>query len=108
MRKIMHLGAIKNEDLSVVYITSKNCNICKIIYPKLVELVTAFEKCEFKRLETDEFPKLAGEFMIFSVPALIIFSKGRELYRIARFLDLEEIQQVLSNYYSQIFKEGKV
>ena len=46
--------------------------------------------------------------MIFSVPALIIFSKGRELYRSARFLNLQEIEQILSNYYTEIFKEGKV
>ncbi len=99
----MDLENLKHKDLSVIYITSKDCNVCKVIYPKLENLLAKFEKSEFVRLETDDYPQVAGEFMIFSVPAVLIFSNGRELYRAARYLDLQEIEQIITDYYSKIF-----
>ena len=104
----MNFEAIKHKDLSVIYITSRDCNVCKSIFPNLEKLISGFPKSEFYRVETDEFPQVAGEFMIFTVPALLIYSQGKELYRAARFIKLQEVEELLENYYDNIFQEGEL
>ena len=104
----MDLNSAKNNNLSVVYITSKNCNVCKVIYPRLEGIVTKYAKINFLRLETDDNPQVTGQFMIFTVPAVVIFSKGKELYRAARYIDIAEVEQMIEEHYSRIFFKGEL
>lgn len=99
----MNFNDIKQKELSVIYITSRSCNVCKSIFPKINKLVRTFKKCDFIRLETENYPEIAGEFMIFTVPGLFIYSKGKELYKAARFIDLFEVETILTKYYNILF-----
>lgn len=102
----MNFENLKDKELSVIYITTKTCSVCKSIYPKLQEVIAPYDKLQITRFEMDENPEVSGAFMIFSVPALMIYSKGRELYRAARFLDLQEISHILEKHYYKKFKDG--
>jgi thioredoxin-like negative regulator of GroEL len=95
----MNMDVIRQKNLSLIYITSKNCNVCKAVFPRLEKMINVYPKCVFLRLETDDHPKIAGELMIFTVPAVLIFSQGKEIYRAARFIKLQEIEQFIKSYY---------
>jgi len=100
----VNLKELKQKEMSLIYITSRNCNVCKSIYPRLEKLMQNYGKCKMHRIETDENPEVSGEFMMFSVPGLLIFSSGMEVYRAARFIDLHDVEEVLNKYYKEIFR----
>lgn len=53
------------------------CPPCKKIAPVLEEIAKEYAgKVEIKKLNVDEFPQLAAQFGIKSIPALIFFKKG--------------------------------
>ena len=40
--------------------------------------------------------------MIFTVPALLVYSEGKEILRVARFFNFKEIEEKLDRYYEAI------
>lgn len=99
----MDFKELKQRKFSFVYITTKDCNVCKILQPKLRKLAESFPKANFELLELDKYPQAAGEFICFTVPTIIVFSEGKELLRASRNLDLTEIEYKLTKFYNLIF-----
>lgn len=101
----MDFNKIQQKQFSFIYITTKNCNVCKVLQPQLRKLAASFPKAEFHLIQLDDTPAAAGEFMAFSVPTFLVYSEGKELLRSSRNLDLYEIETKLKRYYSMLFEE---
>lgn len=99
----MNLNKLKNREFSFIYFSREECSVCHVLLPKIKELSTRYDKNSFKKIDLDKFPEAAGEFMIFSIPALLVYSQGKELYRGARFFNLNDLQEKLDRYYNSIF-----
>lgn len=102
----MEFKKIKEEEFSFVYLSRKDCSVCHVLLPKIRELAYKYPKGVLKTIDLDEEPKAAGEFMAFSIPVLIVYSEGKELYRGARFFNFKELEDKLDRYYSAIFDEN--
>ncbi|MCK4956214.1 MAG: thioredoxin family protein, partial [Candidatus Cloacimonetes bacterium] len=74
---------LKQEKFSFVYITTKSCNVCKVLQPKLRELAQSYSGSTFHLIELDEYQDAAGFFMAFSVPTFLVYSEGSEIIRTA-------------------------
>lgn len=62
---------------------AKWCGPCKSIAPVIEELSKEFEgKIAFAKIDIDEFPELAEEYNVASIPTLIMFEGGEEISRI--------------------------
>ena len=59
--------------------------------PKFLKLSEKYKRSKFISIDLDKTPHAAGEFSVFSIPALLIYSEGKELYRGARFFNILEI-----------------
>lgn len=101
----MNVENFKQEEFSFVYITTKSCNVCKVLQPKLRDLAKNFTKAKFHLIELDDHPEAAGLFMAFSIPTFIVYSEGRELIRTARHININEVENKLKKYYNLMFKE---
>ncbi|MCF7792490.1 MAG: thioredoxin family protein [Candidatus Cloacimonetes bacterium] len=99
----MDFAEIKHKQFSFVYITTKDCNVCKVLQPQLREMAQKYSKADFELIELDDHPAAAGEFMAFAVPTFIVYSDGKELLRASRNLDLYDIETKLYKYYKMIF-----
>lgn len=99
----MDYKKIANEKFSFIYITTKDCKVCKILQPKLRTLAGRFQNSTFHLIELDDHSDAAGFFMALSVPTFLVFSEGKELIRTARHIDLAEVQQKLEKYYNLLF-----
>ena len=103
----MDFEKLKQEKFSFIYITTKNCNVCKILQPKLRELAESYQSSTFHLIELDNHKETAGFFMAFSVPTFLVYSEGSELIRTARNLNINEIQIKLNRYHQMIFAKDE-
>jgi thioredoxin 1 len=59
------------------------CMPCKMMSPVIDELSEEYKgKVKFAKVNVDDNPGLATDLQILSIPALILFKKGKELTRI--------------------------
>jgi len=89
------LKALQPEQAPVVlYFTTTTCNVCKSIFPRLEELMQAYPQKLYK-IDAEQFPELAGQNRVFTVPTILIFAEGKEVLRESRFIDFAKIQRLL-------------
>ena len=103
----MDFNKLKQEKFSFIYITTKNCNVCKVLQPKLRELAKSYHQSAFHLIELDDHKEAAGFFMAFSVPTFLVYSQGQELIRTARHLNIDEIKTKLNRYHQMIFEKDE-
>ena len=69
------------------------CGPCKMLAPILEEI----DFVPVLKVNTDEFPSLAAQFGIMSIPTLIFFKDGQEVQKIIGFRTKEDLQEVFDN-----------
>jgi len=98
---------LKQEKFSFIHITTKDCNVCKVLKSKLINLADKFEKSTFHSISLDDHEDAAGFFMAFTIPTFLVYSKGRELIRTGRNLNVDEIYTKLNRYHQMIIDENE-
>ncbi len=83
---------LEEEGLRLLYITTTTCNVCKSILPKLETLLEAFPHIASAKIEADRLQEAKGKFLVFSVPAVLLYYEGKELHRSARFIQFAELR----------------
>ncbi|MBW3112940.1 thioredoxin family protein [Bacillus sp. MCCB 382] len=100
MEDIHSLEAIKkvleSEKLVLLYISRPNCSVCHALLPQVERLLEDFKSVVSIHADAEEIPEIAGEFSIFTVPVLIMFVEGKEMFRKARFVPIDELQSQMS------------
>ena len=100
MEDIHFLEAIKkvleSEKLVLLYISRPNCSVCHALLPQVERVLEDFKSVVSIHADAEEVPEIAGEFSIFTVPVLIMFVEGKEMFRKARFVPIDELQSQMS------------
>lgn len=81
IKKISEKDFIKHVEngISVVDFSAKWCGPCKMLEPVVEEMSEYFDgKAEFFKIDVDESPRLANQFEIQSIPALVIMRDGKK------------------------------
>ncbi|MFA6739860.1 MAG: thioredoxin family protein [Arcobacteraceae bacterium] len=102
MKQIESLAELQNNintgNPVLVYFSGENCSVCKVLRPKIEEEVkNSFSKFELFEVKTDLDKELTAHFMIFSIPATLIFFDSKEFKRYGRNMSvplfIEEIKR---------------
>ncbi|MCX7874901.1 MAG: thioredoxin family protein [Melioribacteraceae bacterium] len=94
---------IKTNEAAVVYFSTQECNVCKILKPKLIELLeNKFPLFSFAYIDCNNAKELAAQNSVFSVPTIIFYMQGKELFRKSRNINLTELENELERPYSFI------
>lgn len=78
----------------IIYYSSKDCSVCHSVFPRLMELLKDIP-IDVGRIDVNESVKLAGQNLIFSIPAIVIYDDGKEVLRESRFVDFNKIERVI-------------
>ena len=90
----------------LVYFTGPNCNVCKIIKPKIVEMLEdGYPEMKFYSVDCDALPQAASEFGVLSIPTVVLFFDGKETTRLVRNFSIGELEQSISRPYELLFGE---
>lgn len=94
---------VSSNKAAVVYFSTPQCNVCKVLKPKLIEMLAQnFPLMNFAYVNCEEAKELAAQQNIFSVPTILFFFEGKEFIRKARYVNLDELEDELSRIYSML------
>jgi thiol-disulfide isomerase/thioredoxin len=100
MEKVHSLEAIKakleTEKQVLLYISRPDCSVCHALLPQVDEVLEDFKSVISIHGDAEEIPEIAGEFSIFTVPVIIVFVDGKEMFRKARFVPIDELHGQIS------------
>ncbi|MCR8848857.1 thioredoxin family protein [Rossellomorea sp. SC111] len=100
MEEVHSLEAIheklENEKLILLYISRPDCSVCHALLPQVEEMLKDFKSVRSIHADAEEIPEIAGEFSIFTVPVIIVFVDGKEMFRKARFVPIDELRSRIS------------
>lgn len=92
------LNIIKSHELTVLIGSTKACGVCLAIKPKMKELLEQYPDTKGIYVYIDSLKEISGEFMIFTVPTIIIFAQGKEVHRESRIIDFKRLEFELSRW----------
>ena len=92
---------IQTNKAAVVYFSTPDCNVCKVLKPKVMELLADdFENFAFGYVNCDTNKVTAAQNSVFTVPTLIVYVEGKEVLRKSRNIGLAELNDELSRINS--------
>ena len=89
---------LKENRLCLFYIKAPDCGVCNVMLDKVERLVDSYTSlCSFYT-DIREEPLIAGRFLVYSGPTVLLLMDGKEIYRASQFIDLEELKQTINKY----------
>jgi thioredoxin 1 len=71
------------------------CGPCRMLSPILEDLSREMTNVQFKKINVDENPIVAGSLGITAIPTVIIYKDGRPVERIVGLLPKEHIKKII-------------
>ncbi|ELK46417.1 thioredoxin family protein [Halobacillus sp. ACCC02827] len=87
---------VAGKGLSVLYVSRQGCSVCHGLYPQVEELLEDYPEIEARHVDTDQLPEVAGQYSVMTVPAVLVYSEGKEWFRKARFVPIGELNAQLA------------
>ena len=76
---------IQTEEAVLVYFSTQDCNVCKVLKPKLEGMIRdKFPGIKTVYAEITKHPEVAGVYQIYTVPVVVVYFHGREYLRKSR------------------------
>ncbi len=99
MRKVFSYQEIddmlQQHPVCLLFLGSEECQVCHAVRPHIEKMVDEISGVRGLDGSIDQIQEAAGQFLIFTVPAVLVFLDGREVFRGARFIDLKRLHSVL-------------
>ena len=84
--------------LCLFYIKAPDCGVCDVMHDKVERVVNSYPSlCSFYTDITEE-PLIAGRFLVYSGPTVLLLMEGQEVYRAAQFIDLQELERKINQF----------
>lgn len=100
------IDTIENNQACLIYFSHDNCNVCKVLKPKIQKLLEAdFPNMNMFYSDTVENPEIAAQNSIFTVPTILVFFDGKEFLRKSRNIGTVELQRDIERPYSLLFEQ---
>ncbi|PKN54968.1 MAG: thioredoxin [Deltaproteobacteria bacterium HGW-Deltaproteobacteria-14] len=88
---------VASGDLLVAYFSTPTCNVCKVLRPKVADLLDRIGVGGVY-VDTTAVPATAAQRLVFAVPTIIVYGDRRELERYGRHLTLDALEATLTRY----------
>ena len=82
---------IANNTLCLFYIKAPDCGVCNVMLDKVEKLADQYPQLASFYTDIMEEPLIAGRFLVYSGPTVLLLMDGKEVYRGVQFIDLEEL-----------------
>lgn len=92
------VSKIINKEFVMIIAKSHTCTACQTIGNMLQTNVKNLEDIKIYNIYIDDLDQFRGDFLVFSVPTVLIFSNGKELLRESRYINYSKIERLIELY----------
>ena len=90
----------------MIYFSNEACNVCKILKPKIRELIEMqFPKVEFLYVDIEKSPVISGQYRVFTIPTIDIYVDGKEHARFSRNVTMYDFETAIRKPYDILLAE---
>ena len=89
---------LEDNRLCLFFIKTPDCGVCNVMLDKVGKLAESFSSLCSYYTDISEEPLIAGRFLVYSGPTVLLMMEGKEVYRGVQFINLEELKQTISRY----------
>lgn len=95
---------ISKEDALLIYFSHENCNVCKVLKPKIFTMIgKEFPQIKVCYSDTEKLPEIAGQNSVFTVPTILVFLGGKEYIRSSRNISVSVLEDQIRRPYEMMF-----
>lgn len=91
----LELETLLKEPYLAILVKTHTCTVCHAIEPKIDALHQELGFTNGYYLYAEEFEQYIGQNLIFSSPTLLVYYEGKEVYRSARFIQMDAYARFL-------------
>ena len=96
---------ITREKALLLYFSSDSCSVCKVLRPKVEELLqNKFPQILAHYVDIEKSPVISGQFRIFTIPTILIFFEGKEQLRYSRNISMHQLEAAIERPYALVFE----
>ena len=90
----------------LLYFSSDSCSVCKVLKPKVAELLQEkFPKMVSHYVDTEKSPVISGQFRVFTIPTILIFFEGKEQVHYSRNISMHQLEASIERPYALVFED---
>lgn len=78
----------------ILHFSSAACSVCHAVFPQLRE-VGLSHGWPVVDIDIENFPSIAAQRLVFTVPTVMVLLNGKEMLRESRFIGFERIERIL-------------
>ncbi|SDI56900.1 thioredoxin family protein [Natribacillus halophilus] len=86
-----------NNDVTFLFLSSESCSVCHALWPKVQEMVSQFPQIKLAHIDVDQVKEVAGQFLVFTAPILLLFKGQKEVMREDRFVRMDQLRHRLES-----------
>lgn len=96
---------IKQNRGVVLYFYNNHCAPCKVLRPKIQELIeNNFELLNFQLIDTEDSAELSATYQVFASPTILLIVDGQEYLRESKNVSVAEFGEKVSRIYQLAFE----
>ena len=86
--------------LCLFFIKAPDCGVCNVMMDRVGQLAERYPSlCSFYT-DICEEPLIAGRFLVYSGPTVLLLMDEKEVFRGSQFIDIVELEQKINRYIS--------
>ena len=89
---------VADNRLCLFYIKASDCGVCNVMLDKVARLADQFPSLTSFYTDITEEPLIAGQFLVYSGPTVLLLMNGKEVYRGSQFIDMEELEYNIKRF----------
>ncbi len=90
--------ALQDNHWCLFYIKAPDCGVCSVMLDIVGVLADRHPLIYAFYTDITEEPLIAGRFLVYSGPTVLLLKEGKEVYRASQFINQEELEQIISRY----------
>jgi thioredoxin-like negative regulator of GroEL len=92
---------LKDEVGVILYFSTKTCNVCKVLKPKIEEkFKDNFPDIKMEHIDCEKYPEISANYSVFSVPTILVFLQGKEFVREGRNVSVDILVDKIRRPYN--------
>lgn len=82
--------------LCLFYVKAPDCGVCNVMLDKVGRMTENHPRIEAFYTDIIEEPLVAGRFLVYSGPTVLLLLDGKEVYRASGFIDIMELERKIA------------